>query len=128
LFGPPDALSTAQSGRTRAEAIAIYERTGETLRYVALKGSSPMNSPDERALIERVSPYRYTQQGLELRQKAEESLTPLFAQFMDRGFSPYQINAVIYDAVADTCRDIVGIHKTAGKEAADKMLKDKLKP
>jgi hypothetical protein len=87
-----------------------------------------MNSPDERALIERVSPYRYTQQGLELRQKAEESLTPLFAQFMDRGFSPYQINAVIYDAVADTCRDIVGIHKTVGKEAADKMLKDKLNP
>jgi hypothetical protein len=47
---------------------------------------------------------------------------------MDRGFSPYQINAVIYDAVADTCRDIVGIHKTAGKDAADQMLKDKLKP
>ena len=87
-----------------------------------------MNSPDEKALIERVSPYRYTQQGLELRQKAEETLSPLFIEFMDRGFSPYQINAVIYDAVADTCRDIVGIHKSAGKEAAEKIVKDKLQP
>jgi hypothetical protein len=87
-----------------------------------------MNSPDENVLIERVSPYRYTQQGLELRQKSEEALTPLFAEFMNRGFSPYQINAVIYDAVADACRDIVSVHKTAGKEAADKLLKDKLNP
>lgn len=85
-----------------------------------------MNTPDEKVLIERVSPYRYTQQGLELRQNAEEALIPLFAAFMDRGFSPYQINAVIYDAVADACREIVSVHKTAGKEAADKMLKDKL--
>lgn len=50
----------------------------------------------------------------------------MFAAFMDRGFSPYQINAVIYDAVADACREIVNVHKTAGKDAADKMLKDKL--
>jgi hypothetical protein len=85
-----------------------------------------MNSPDEKVLIERVSPYRYTHQGLELRQNAEEALSPLFAAVMDRGFSPYQINAVIYDAVADACREIVSVHKTAGKEAADKMLKDKL--
>jgi len=87
-----------------------------------------MNSPDEKVLIERISPYRYTQQGLELRQNAEEALLPLFGEFMDRGFSPYQINAVIYDAVADACREIVSVHKTAGKEAADKMLKDKLNP
>ncbi|HYV04526.1 MAG TPA: hypothetical protein VFB82_08075 [Blastocatellia bacterium] len=85
-----------------------------------------MNSPDEKVLIERVSPYRYTQQGLELRQKAEEALTPLFLEFMERGFSPYQINAVVYDATADACRDIVSIHRSAGKEAADKMLKEKL--
>jgi len=87
-----------------------------------------MNSPDEKILIERVSPYRYTQQGLELRQKSEVALTPLFAEFMDRGFSPYQINAVIYDSVAEACREIVSVHKTAGKEAADQLLKSKLHP
>jgi hypothetical protein len=85
-----------------------------------------MNSPDEKVLIERESPYRYTEQGLELRQNAEEALTPMFVEFMGRGFSPYQISAVFYDAVANACREIVTVHKTSGKEAANKILQDKL--
>jgi len=86
-----------------------------------------MNSPEEKVLVERQSPYHYTQEGQELKECAEQALIPLFAEFMDRGFSPYQICAVIYDSVAETSRDIVSIHKTAGKSAADQMLKDKLK-
>ena len=87
-----------------------------------------MNSPDERVLVQRQSPYHYTQDGLELKERAEQSMVPLFCEFMDRGYSPYQICAVIYDSVAETSRDIVNIHKTSGKEAADQMLKGKLKP
>ncbi|HLG15154.1 MAG TPA: hypothetical protein VJH03_11715 [Blastocatellia bacterium] len=86
-----------------------------------------MSSAPEKALIERRSPYHYTEDGMELRVKAEDVLLPLFAEFMDRGYSPYQINAVVYDAVADTSRDIVGMHRTEGKDAADKRLKAKLK-
>ena len=86
-----------------------------------------MNSPDERVLVERQSPYHYTQDGCELKECAEQALLPLFAKFMDRGYSPYQICAVVYDSVAETSRDIVSVHKTAGKVAADQILKDKLK-
>src|SRR5436190_352096 len=86
-----------------------------------------MNSTDERVLVERQSPYHYTQDGLELKERADQALIPLFLEFMGRGYSPYQICAVIHDGVAETSRDIVGVHKTAGKEAADKMLEEKLK-
>lgn len=85
-----------------------------------------MNSPDEKVLVERQSPYHYTQDGLELKERADQTLTPLFAEFMDRGYSPYQICAVIHDSVAETSRDIINSHKTAGKAAADKILKDKM--
>ena len=86
-----------------------------------------MNSPDERVLIERQSPYQYTQDGLELKKLADQALIPLFIEFMRRGYSPYQICAVVHDGIAETSRSIVSVHKTAGKEAADQMLKDKLK-
>lgn len=86
-----------------------------------------MNSPDERVLVERQSPYQYTQDGLELKERADQALVPLFVEFMKRGYSPYQIGAVMHDGVAETSREIVAIHKTSGKEAADKMLEEKLK-
>ena len=86
-----------------------------------------MNYPNERVLVERQSPYQYTQDGLELKELADQVLIPLFVEFMDRGYSPYQICAVIHDGVAETSRGIVSVHKTAGKEAADKMLEEKLK-
>jgi hypothetical protein len=86
-----------------------------------------MNYPDERVLVERQSPYQYTQDGLELKELADQVLIPLFVEFMDRGYSPYQICAVIHDGVAERSRSIVHVHKTAGKEAADQMLKEKLK-
>lgn len=86
-----------------------------------------MSTTTEKALIERRSPYHYTGDGMELRAKAEDVLLPLFAEFMDRGYSPYQINAVVYDAVADTSRDIVSTHRTEGKDVAEKRLKEKLK-
>lgn len=87
-----------------------------------------MNSPDEKVLVERQSPYQYTQDGLELKERADQKLTPLFAEFMDRGYSPYQICAVIHDSVAETSRGIISVHRTAGREAADHMMKEKLKP
>jgi hypothetical protein len=87
-----------------------------------------MNSPDEKVLVQRQSPYQYTQDGLELKERADQMLVPLFAVFMDRGYSPYQICAVVHDSVAETSRDIINIHKSAGKEAADRLLKEKLKP
>ncbi len=86
-----------------------------------------MNCPDENVLVERESPYHYTQNGLELRELAHQALIPLFIEFMGRGFSPYQICAVIHDGVAEMSREIIAVHKTSGKEAADKMLQDKLK-
>ena len=86
-----------------------------------------MNSPNEKVLVERQSPYQYTQDGLELKELADEVLIPLFVEFMDRGYSPYQICAIIHDGVAETSRTIVNVHKTVGKEAADQMLKEKLK-
>ncbi|PYT08689.1 MAG: hypothetical protein DMF60_04210 [Acidobacteria bacterium] len=86
-----------------------------------------MNSPNERVLVERQSPYQYTQDGLELKELADQVLIPLFLEFMERGYSPYQICAVIHDGVAERSRSIVSVHKTEGKEAADQMLKDKLK-
>jgi hypothetical protein len=85
-----------------------------------------MNSPDEKVLVERQSPYHYTQDGLELKERADQALIPLFVEFMSRGYSPYQICAVIHDGVAETSRDIVSAHKTAGKDAANQMLKEKL--
>jgi len=87
-----------------------------------------MNSPDEKVLVERQSPYQYTHDGLELKDRADQALTPLFAEFMDRGYSPYQICAVIHDSVAETSRSIIGVHRSAGREAADQMMKEKLKP
>jgi len=86
-----------------------------------------MNCPDERVLVQRESPYHYTQNGLELKELANQALIPLFVEFMDRGYSPYQICAVIHDGIAEVSRDIVNTHKTAGKEAADRMLQEKLK-
>ena len=86
-----------------------------------------MNYPNERVLVERQSPYQYTQDGLELKELADQVLIPLFLEFMERGYSPYQICAVIHDGVAERSRSIVSVHKTAGKDAADQMLKDKLK-
>ena len=86
-----------------------------------------MNSPNEKVLVERQSPYQYTQDGLELKELADQVLIPLFLEFMERGYSPYQICAVIHDGVAERSRSIVSVHKTEGKEAADQMLKDKLK-
>ena len=86
-----------------------------------------MNSPDERVLVERQSPYHYTQDGLELKELADRSLIPLFVDFMERGYSPYQICAVIQDCVAERSRSIISVHKTAGKQAADQMLQEKLK-
>lgn len=86
-----------------------------------------MNSPDERVLVERQSPYQYTQDGLELKGRADHALIPLFIEFMTRGYSPYQICSVIHDGVAETSRSIVSVHRTAGKDAADKMLAEKLK-
>ncbi len=86
-----------------------------------------MNSPNEKVLVERQSPYQYTQDGLELKELADQVLIPLFVEFMERGDSPYQICAIIHDGVAERSRSIVSVHKTVGKEAADQMLKDKLK-
>ena len=86
-----------------------------------------MNLPDERVLVQRESPYHYTQNGLELKELANQALIPLFVEFMGRGYSPYQICAVIHDGVAEVSREIVSTHKTAGKEAADRMLQEKLK-
>ena len=86
-----------------------------------------MNSPNEKVLVERQSPYQYTQDGLELKELADQVLIPLFVEFMERGYSPYQICAIIYDGVAERSRSIVSVHKTVGKEVADQMLKDKLK-
>lgn len=85
-----------------------------------------MNSSNERVLVERQSPYHYTQDGLELKERADQALIPLFVEFMGRGYSPYQVCAVIHDGVAETSRDIVSTHRTAGKEAADQMLKEKM--
>jgi hypothetical protein len=85
-----------------------------------------MNSPDEKVLVERQSPYHYTQDGLELKELADQALIPLFVEFMGRGYSPYQICAVIHDGVAETSRDIIGAHKSSGKDAANQMLKEKL--
>jgi len=85
-----------------------------------------MNSPDEKVLVERQSPYHYTQDGLELKERADQALIPLFLEFMGRGYSPYQICAVIHDGVAETSRDIVSVHKASGKAAADQMLKEKM--
>jgi len=86
-----------------------------------------MNLPDDRVLVQRESPYQYTQDGLELREIAHQALIPVFIEFMDRGYSPYQICSVIHDGVAEMSREIIGVHRTAGKEAAEKMLQDKLK-
>jgi len=86
-----------------------------------------MNYPNERVLVERQSPYQYTQDGLELKELADQVLIPLFLEFMERGYSPYQICAVIHDGVAERSRSIVSVHKTEGKEAADQMLTHKLK-
>ena len=86
-----------------------------------------MNSPDEKVLVQRQSPYQYTQDGLELKERADQALIPLFAEFMDRGYSPYQICAVVHDSVAETSRDIISVHRSGGKAAADQMIKEKLK-
>jgi hypothetical protein len=86
-----------------------------------------MNTPDEKLLIEHESPYHYTDEGRELQEKAEAALLPLFAEFLDRGFSPYQITSVLYESVAEISREIVSTHRTEGKETADQKLQEKIK-
>ena len=86
-----------------------------------------MNTPDAKILIEHESPYHYTDEGRELQEKAEAALLPLFSEFLDRGFSPYQITSVLYESVAEISRGIVTTHQTEGKEAAGQKLQEKLK-
>src|SRR5262249_41914706 len=85
-----------------------------------------MNTPDDKILIERQSPYHYTEHGRELQERCESSLLPIFAEFLDRGFSPYQITSVLYEGVAEISRDIVSTHRTEGKQAADDKLKARI--
>ncbi len=85
-----------------------------------------MNTPDEKLLIEHQSPYHYTDAGRELQEKAEAALLPLFAEYQERGYSPYDITSVLYESVAEISRGIVTTHRTEGKEAADQKLKEKL--
>lgn len=85
-----------------------------------------MNTPAEKLLIEHQSPYHYTDAGRELQEKAEAALLPLFAEYQDRGFSPYDITSVLYESVAEISRGIVTTHRTEGKAAATQQLKDKL--
>jgi hypothetical protein len=113
-------LYLAQYGNARIQFPRIAD-------FFFKSSEEDMNSPDEKVLVERQSPYQYTQDGLELKERADQALIPIFADFMDRGYSPYQICAVVHDSVAETTRDIISIHKSAGKEAADKMIKEKLK-
>ena len=87
-----------------------------------------MNTPDAKVLIEKQSPYHYTQDGQELQERAEAALLPLFAEFLDRGYSPYDITSILYESVADVSREIVSTHRTEGKEAAEKILQVKLNP
>ena len=86
-----------------------------------------MNTPDEKLLIEHQSPYHYTDAGRELQEKAEAALLPLFAEYQERGYSPYDITSVLYESVAEISRGIVATHRTDGKEAASQQLQDRLK-
>jgi hypothetical protein len=86
-----------------------------------------MNTPDEKLLIEHQSPYHYTDEGRELQEKAETALLPLFAEYQDRGYSPYDITSVLYESVAEISRGIVTTHRNEGQEAASQQLKDRLK-
>jgi len=86
-----------------------------------------MNTPDEKLLIEHQSPYHYTDAGRELQEKAEAALLPLFAEYQERGYSPYDITSVLYESVAEISRGIVTTHRTDGKEAASQQLQDRLK-
>ena len=87
-----------------------------------------MNTPDEKLLIEHQSPYHYTDAGRELQEKAEAALLPLFAEYQERGYSPYDITSVLYESAAEISRGIVTTHRTEGKEAASRQLQDRLKP
>ena len=87
-----------------------------------------MNTPEEKLLIQHQSPYHYTDAGRELQEKAEAALLPLFAEYQERGFSPYQITSVLYESVAEISRGIVTTHRTEGKEAASQQLQGRLKP
>lgn len=86
-----------------------------------------MNTPDPKILIAKESPYHYTEAGRALQERVEAALLPLFAEFLDQGFSPYDITSVLYESVADISREIVATHRTAGKAAAEQKLQDKLK-
>ena len=86
-----------------------------------------MNTPDEKLLIEHQSPYHYTDEGRELQEKAEAALLPLFAEYQERGYSPYDITSVLYESVAEISRGIVTTHRTEGKAAANQQLQDRVK-
>ena len=86
-----------------------------------------MNTLDPKILIEKESPYRYTAEGRALQERAEAALLPLFAEFLDQGFSPYDITSVLYESVAEISREIVTTHRAEGREAADQKLQNKLK-
>ena len=86
-----------------------------------------MNTPDEKLLIEHQSPYHYTDTGRELQEKAEAALLPLFAEYQERGYSPYDITSVLYESVAEISRGIVTTHRAEGKEAASQQLQDRMK-
>ena len=87
-----------------------------------------MNGSEKKVLTEQHSPYHYTDAGRELQERAEAALLPIYAEFIGRGYSPYDIGSVLYESAAEISRGIVTAHRTDGKEAADQQLQDRLKP
>jgi hypothetical protein len=87
-----------------------------------------VSADQPRQLISTRSPYPYTEEGRACLCDAKTALVPLFHQFMDRGYSPGQIMAVAYEAVAELSREIRDDHKTLGEAGARAALKEKASP
>ncbi len=83
-----------------------------------------MNTED-KLLISNDSPYPYTSDGRACLADSKRCLIPIFHEFMEKGYTPAQIMAVAYEAVAEVSREIRDDHQNLGEDAARAALKDK---
>ena|SRR5215471_21128037 len=92
---------------------------------IAIWKATNMDTTNKKVLISDESPYPYTTDGRACLADSKQCLNPVFHEFMERGYTPSQIMAVAYEAVAEVSREIRDDHQNLGEDAARAALKDR---
>ena len=84
-----------------------------------------MDTTEKKQLVSEQSPYPYTADGRACLADCKQGVIPVFHEFMERGYTPSQIVAVAYEAVAEVSREIRDDHQNLGEDAARAALKSR---